>query len=203
VPDQPKIPTATTAVIMNDMINVNLVSANPKTQHIIDDSRIVERTANLVAAARAKGIRIIWIRVERRADLADVMAPIMDLFVADGMKLPPAVTAGSFEAAAPKELPAEPDDLIVYKPRLDPFIGTNLELLLRGNGITTIMLGGLSTNVGVESCARTARDLGYSVVLLSDCSLNVNRELHEFTLTHIMPRFARVMTSEQALSLLE
>jgi nicotinamidase-related amidase len=200
--EQPKIPPATTAVVMNDMINANLVSANPQTQQIIDDSRIVEQSAKLVTAARARGMRIIWIRVERRADLADVMVPITDLFVADGLKLPPAITAGSFEAAPPPQLPAQPEDLIVYKPRFDPFIGTNLELLLHGNSITTLLLGGVATNFGVESCARTARDLGFSVVLLSDCSLNVNREMHDFSLTHIMPRFARVMTSEQAISLL-
>lgn len=56
--------------------------------------------------------------------------------------------------------------------------------------------------MGVESCARTARDLNYNVVVLSDCCFNVERELHEWTLSKIMPHFARVMTSDQALGLL-
>ena len=91
----------------------------------------------------------------------------------------------------------------VYKVRYDAFIGTNLDLLLRGNGIDTILLGGVATNFGVESTARTARDHGYNVVVLTDCSLNVNLEAHEFTLKHVLPRFARIMSSEQALALLE
>jgi nicotinamidase-related amidase len=203
VPDQPKIPLATTAVVLNDMINMNLVSSDPATQKIIDDSKIVENTANLIAAAREKGIRILWILIERRADFADQAPPLTDVFIADGMKLPPATTAGSFAAKTPDALPVLPEDLTVYKVRFDAFVGTNLDLLLRGNKIDTILLGGVATNFGVESTARTARELNYNVVVLTDCCLNVAQEQHDFTVKHILPRFARVMTSEQALGLLE
>ena len=89
------------------------------------------------------------------------------------------------------------------KVRFDAFVGTNLDLLLRGNKIDTILLGGVATNFGVESTARTARELNYNVVVLTDCCLNVAQEQHEFTVKHILPRFARIMTSEQALGLLE
>jgi nicotinamidase-related amidase len=203
VPDQPKIPLATTAVVLNDMINSNLVSSNSATQKIINDSKIVENTANLIAAARARGIRIVWILIERRADLADQAPPLTDSFIADGMKLPPAITAGSSGAKTPDALPVQPEDLTVFKVRYDAFVGTNLDLLLRGNKIDTILLGGVATNYGVESTARTARELNYNVVVLTDCCLNVAREHHDFTLKNILPRFARIMTSEQALGLLE
>jgi len=69
-------------------------------------------------------------------------------------------------------------------------------------GGDTILLGGMSTNIGVESCARTAKDLNYNVVVLRDCCLNVDLEDHEWTLKRILPTFARVMTSTEALSLL-
>jgi nicotinamidase-related amidase len=203
VPDQPKIPLRTTAVVLNDMINMNLVSSDERTQRVIDESKIVENTANLIAAARAKGVRIVWILIERRADFADQAPPLTDLFIADGMKLPPATTAGSFGARTPDALPVQPEDLTVYKVRFDAFVGTNLDLLLRGNKIDTILLGGVATNFGVESTARTARELNYNVVVLTDCCLNVDRELHDFTLKHILPRFARIMSSEEALALME
>lgn len=200
---QPKIRQSTTAVVFNDMINHNLVSSNPESQRIINESRIIENSARLVAEARRRGMRIIWILVERRADEADVVAPITDALIADGMKLAHPVTAGSEAARPPAELTPQSEDLRVYKVRYDAFIGTNLDLLLRGNGIDTILLGGVSTNVGVESTARTARDYGYNVVVLTDCSLNVNLEAHHFTLKHILPRFARILSSEQALALME
>ncbi len=203
MPEQPKIRQATTAVVFNDMINHNLVTANEQHQKIIDDSKIVENSAKLVAAARERGMRIIWVLIERRADSADNAFPITDVLIADGLKIPHPVTAGSFDAQPPKELESKPEDLKVFKVRYDAFIGTNLDLLLRGNGIDTILLGGVATNFGVESTARTARDHGYNVVVLRNCSLNVNLEAHEFALTQTLPRFARIMTSEQALGLLE
>jgi nicotinamidase-related amidase len=203
VPEQPKIRQATTAVVFNDMINHNLVSADAATQQIIDDSKIVENSAALVAEARKRGIRVIWVLIERRADMADVVFPVTDVLIASNMDPGHPVTAGSEEAKPPEALTAQPEDLKVYKVRYDAFIGTNLDLLLRGNGIDTILLGGVATNFGVESTARTARDHGYNVVVLTDCSLNVNLEAHEFTLKHVLPRFARIMSSEQALSLLE
>ena len=49
---------------------------------------------------------------------------------------------------------------------------------------------------------RTARDLGYDVVVVSDCCYNVNKELHEWSLANIMPIFARVLTSDEVLGLL-
>jgi len=73
---------------------------------------------------------------------------------------------------------------------------------LRARKINTILFGGYSTNVGVESGVRTARDLGYDVVVISDCCYNVNRELHDWSLSKIMPIFARVLTSDQILRLL-
>ena len=203
MPEQPKIRQATTAIVFNDMINHNLVSSDAKTQQIIDDSKIVENSAALVAEARKRGMRIIWVLIERRADMADVVFPVTDVLIESNMDPGHPVTAGSEEAKPPEALTARPEDLKIYKVRYDAFIGTNLDLLLRGNGIDTILLGGVATNFGVESTARTARDHGYNVVVMTDCSLNVNLEAHEFTLKHILPRFARIMSSEQALALLE
>ena len=57
-------------------------------------------------------------------------------------------------------------------------------------------------NVGVESGVRTARDLGYDVVVVSDCCYNVHKDLHEWTLGKIMPIFARVLTTDEVLKLL-
>ena len=82
-------------------------------------------------------------------------------------------------------------------------MGTDLDLRLRARSVRTILLGGYSTEIGVESCARTAHDLGYDVVVLSDCCLSVPADLHEFALTRVLPRFARVMSSIEALRLLD
>ena len=44
------------------------------------------------------------------------------------------------------------------------------------------MIGGVATEGGVEGTARSARNLGYDVVVLKDCVGSRNRELHELAL---------------------
>jgi nicotinamidase-related amidase len=201
--EQPPIPQVGTALILNDMINGNLrTKSNPDHNKLIEESGIIQNSARLVAALRERKIPIIWIRVERRADYADVVFTLTDAFLASGRKRPPATVRGSYEAANVDELPVQPEDQVILKPRFNPFIGTDLDLQLRARKINTILFGGYSTNVGVESGVRTARDLGYDVVVVSDCCYNVNKELHEWSLTKIMPIFARVLTSDQVLKLL-
>lgn len=198
----PGIPRASTAVVFNDMINSNLRTGNTEHDRAIEESGIIPASVALVAAAREAGLPIVWIRVERRADRSDVFDTLTDDFIAAGMVPKPPVTRGDHRAANVDELPVRDEDQVILKPRFDPFIGTDLDLRLRTNGIDTILLGGYSTNIGVESCARTAKDRNYNVVLLSDCSFNVDVALHEWTLSNIMPTFARVMTSREALGLI-
>ncbi|MBI4012423.1 MAG: cysteine hydrolase [Candidatus Rokubacteria bacterium] len=200
--EQPPIPRATSVLVLNDMINGNLRGANERHNQLIAESGLIASTARCVAALRQRDVPILWVRVERRADRKDVVDTLTDAFLAGGRQPRPAVTRGSHAAANVDELPVQPEDHVVLKPRYNPFIGTDLDLHLRSRGVTTMLLGGYSTNVGVESCARTARDLNYDVVVLSDCCFNVDRELHEWSLSRIMPLFARVMPSEQALRLL-
>lgn len=201
--EQPPIPQASTALILNDMINGNLrTKSNAEHNTLIEESGIIRNSVRLVAGMRERKMPIVWIRVERRADYADVVFTLTDAFLASGCKRPPATVHGSYEAANVDELPVRSEDQVILKPRFNPFIGTDLDLQLRARKITTILFGGYSTNVGVESGVRTARDLGYDVVVVSDCCYNVHKDMHEWTLAKIMPIFARVLTTDQVFKLL-
>jgi nicotinamidase-related amidase len=67
------------------------------------------------------------------------------------------------------ELRPEPRDIVFQKRRPDGFVGTDLDLMLRSNGIRTILIGGVATEGGVEGTAGSARNLGYDIVVLRDC----------------------------------
>lgn len=197
----PPIPRGQTALILNDMINSNLRS-DEKRSKIIDDSGLIANTARTVAALREQNVPIFWVTVEKRADRADAVDNLTDLFIAGGMKPRAGSLKGSFGAANVDECPIEEGDYRIVKPRIDPFIGTDLDIMLRTRGITTLLMGGYSTNGGVESGTRTGRDLGYNIVILSDCCYNVEEDMHQIALTRIFPRMARVMPSTEMLSLL-
>ncbi|MDQ3654241.1 MAG: cysteine hydrolase [Chloroflexota bacterium] len=199
---KPPIPRGRTAVVMNDMINANLCTGNRAHNEQIAGSGMIAATQQLVEEARAQGLPIVWVRVERRADRTDVFDALTDVYIANGLQPKPPLVRGSQGAENIAELPVRHEDQVILKPRVDPFIGTDLNLRLRSMGIDTILLGGYATNFGVEAIARTANGLNYNVVVLNDCCYNVNREAHEFSLRTIMPSVSRVMTSCEALELL-
>jgi nicotinamidase-related amidase len=90
---------------------------------------------------------------------------------------------------------AHPDDIFVTKRNWGAFYGTDLDVQLRRRGIATIVLGGVATNMGVESTARQAHEHGYDVVLAEDLCASLTAEMHAFAIGTIMPMLARVVAS--------
>lgn len=61
-----------------------------------------------------------------------------------------------------------PTDLILDKPRYGSFTGTDLDLILRSNGIDTIIVSGICTNICCETTAREAGMRDYHVFFMED-----------------------------------
>lgn len=118
--ERPSIPQTGAALILNDMINANLRTKNSDHNRLIEESGIVQNSMKLVKALRERKVPILWIRVERRADYADAIVPLTDAFLAGGRKRSPAGVRGTFEAANVDELPVQPEDQVILKPRLMP-----------------------------------------------------------------------------------
>jgi nicotinamidase-related amidase len=97
------------------------------------------------------------------------------------------------------ELAPEPGDLIVRKYRSSGFWGTNLDLLLRSNGIESVIVTGCTTEGCVESTARDALFNDYYVVLPEDCLASDDLRQHEASLFLMRHRFD-VVSSDDILS---
>lgn len=100
------------------------------------------------------------------------------------------------------ELATEPGDILIMKRQWGAFYGTDLDLQLRRRGITQIVLGGISTNIGVESTARSAWEHGYGVVFAEDAMSAANAEQHSFAIDNIFPRLGRVRSTADILEML-
>jgi nicotinamidase-related amidase len=87
---------------------------------------------------------------------------------------------------------AEPSDLRVTKRQWGAFYGTDLDLQLRRRGVTTVVIGGIATNIGVESTARAAHEHGYAVVLAEDATAGRSADMHAFAFECIFPLLGRV-----------
>jgi ureidoacrylate peracid hydrolase len=89
------------------------------------------------------------------------------------------LAGGTWDAEVCAELGCAPSDLVVDKVRFDAFQWTSLEPLLRGLGVTDLMICGVVTNICVETTARSAFMRDFPVTLLEDCCAAKTRRLHE------------------------
>src|SRR6201985_2168487 len=92
---------------------------------------------------------------------------------------------------------AKAGDILVTKRQWGAFHGTELDLQLRRRGIQTIVLGGVATNIGVESTARQASDTGDADVLVEEARSGMSAEMHDFAIGNIFPRISRVVESAE------
>jgi len=173
----------TTALVLIDLQQG--VLAMPVAPHPAKE--LYARSMRFADRCRSHGALIVRVRVSFSANLADALNAPVDQ--------PPnyqALPAGWDEF--PEPLP--PADLAITKHQWGAFYGTGLDLQLRRRGIRTLVLGGIATNIGVESTARSAYEHGYELVIPEDLCSAASTEMHAFAFTHILPRLARVTTSE-------
>lgn len=90
------------------------------------------------------------------------------------------------------------DEIIINKTASGVFNATNLEYVLRNMGITGLFVVGVYSNECVSTAIRDACDLGFYVTLIEDCCATVTPELQNATITTMKDRYARVLTTEQA-----
>src|SRR5260370_30103493 len=88
-----------------------------------------------------------------------------------------------------EELVPLPSELVVRKYRSSAFWGTNMELLLRSNGIKTVVVGGCTTEGCVESTARDAMFSDHYVVIAADCVGSDDKEQHDPSMLLMRHRF--------------
>ena len=94
-----------------------------------------------------------------------------------------------------------PDDRVVTKHRYSGFFGTDLEVILRSLGRSTVLLSGATSNVCVETTARDAFMRDYHVVLIEDCTGAPTKEEHEGTLHNMRTYFGHVADSHSVTAL--
>lgn len=83
-------------------------------------------------------------------------------------------------------------DLEIVKQTIGAFRGTGLDERLRAAGVTTLVFGGIATNLGVESTARAAGDLGYDLVFVEDAMSALTAAEHEASVKLDFPRLGTV-----------
>lgn len=176
--------TATTALILIDLQQGIL--AGPVAPH--GAAELVGRAKLLAARFRAQGAPVFPVKISVAPDLSDAPQGLTDS--------PFAPPPGGFPANWSQLVDgvAAPGEEIILKRQWGAFYGTPLEALLRRRGVRTLVLAGVSTNFGVESTARQGFEFGFDIVIAEDACASRIAEWHEFSIRHILPRLARVVS---------
>jgi nicotinamidase-related amidase len=156
---------------------------------------VVQNAARLAAVFRAAGATVVLVRVAFHPDFKDFLNVPVD---APAGFSPGALPANWAEYSP--EMGPQPGDVLITKRQWGAFHGTELDLQLRRREVRTLVVGGIITNIGVESTARSAYEHGYAQVLVEDAMTSSSAELHDFAVRHIFPRLGQVRSTEQVLA---
>ena len=164
---------------------------------------MMSRLEGFVGAARAAGVKCVWIKnvyntganwylsevwleqAKRRRNGAYIQYPVCE----------PGEWNGDFHRIRPRA-----DEAVVIKHRYGAFESTDLDLVLRAQGIRTVIMTGIATNVCVETTARQAFLRDYYVVFTSDCTATFTQAEHDATLKNIDQFFGQVVEAQEVMA---
>lgn len=205
----PRLGKERTGLVLFDVLHGYLHPADPEKAANVAASGMPANIARLYAGARAAGLLAFYARADHAPDHSDLVPRLSDTDMDLRPWPDPAepfsnfVTKDSKDAELAAEVAPPPGEgIMVFKHRWSAFYQTSLELMLRARGLDTIVLAGLSTDVGIASTAFTARDADFSVVVVRDACYSSRGPNHDFFMERVFPRMARVMTTDAALALM-
>jgi nicotinamidase-related amidase len=167
-------------------------------------------TQAILEGARKAGILVIHTREGHRPDLSD--CPPSKLVrgrgktrIGDVGPMGRILVRGELGHDIVPELYPIAGEVVIDKPGKGAFFATDLELILRDRGITTLIVCGVTTEVCVNTTVREANDRGYECVVLSDCVGSYYPEFQKAALAMIKAQggiFGWVSDSKRALAAL-
>jgi ureidoacrylate peracid hydrolase len=171
-------------------------------------------TRPVLDAARAAGIPVVYLNMEHAPDLSDAgpsegphRVKHRPLGLGDTVDAPDGspsriLIRDTWNTENVPELAPEPGDIVVAKHRYSGFYETKLDDVLRGLGVTHLLVTGCTTSVCVESTVRDATFRDYTCVVLEDCTAEP-LGTHDASLKVIETLFGWVSNTDAVLAALE
>ena len=175
-----------TVVIMHDIQNDNTGPGGvfEKDGRRIDVTHLIAPIARFLDEARRSNVRVMYTEYTNQPNLQTFTDPrIRDLYpiVSDPVRRQGQLSSiqGTWGCQTIDELKPRPSEIVISKFRVDAFIGTTLEYLLRLHRIRTIIHTGIATEVGILPTAWHALNLGFFVVVPEDLVGPMQTQYHE------------------------
>jgi nicotinamidase-related amidase len=160
----------------------------------------------LLEAARACGMLVIHTREGHRPDLADAPPAKVErghptARIGDLGPMGRILVRGEPGHDIVEDLSPRVGEPVIDKPGKGAFYQTDLELVLKNRGITTLLVCGVTTEVCVHTTIREGNDRGFRCVAIADACASYFPEFHRVGLEMIKAQggiFGWVSDSERA-----
>ena len=186
------------ALVLIDMNNAITKGQGPPYTTPPHREALVQNCVRLVAHCRQVGTPVIYTTIYRHPQHIDAPKTLADAGPTGGAPM----LAGTPAVEIIEELYPQPNDFVLMKPRFSAFYGTNLDGILNALGTETLLVGGISTQRSVEGTARDAKNRDMQCVVVSDCCTAGELDVHEMTITHVLPLLVRVRTTDEVIAAL-
>lgn len=154
----------------------------------VEQQNLIAMTRRLLEGARANAVPVVHCTAEFRRDRrgSGANAPLLEYM----QSLPGHIECGSAAAQVVPELGPLPEDLVVSRLHgVSPFTGTMLDPILRNLEVSTLLVAGVSINIGIIGLVIEAVNRGYRVVLLEDAVTGFPghyvEDVKRYTLRHL------------------
>ncbi len=178
--------------MQNDLVHAEGPNGQSPLGAQVRSRGILAKGAQVIAKARAAGVRIGYVRVGFSPDYREC-PPNSPVF--SGAPKAGLFKLGTWGTEIHPELAPRPEDVQVVKHRVSPFYSTNLEVQLKTLGIGRIYCFGVSSQAVVQATVRDGHDRDFEMVLIEDCCAAHSPEEHANSMGSL-GRFCRVVSSE-------
>jgi nicotinamidase-related amidase len=159
-------------------------------------SDVVAQAGRALAAARAAGVPVVFVRVAFREGFPEAAARNKAFGDIANSPQAPYMTEDAEATQIVAALAPRPAEPVVVKRRYGAF-ASDLDVVLRGLGASDLVLAGVSTSGAVLSTVREAADRDFGLTVLADACADQDPEVHRVLLEKVFPRQAEVVTVDE------
>ncbi len=177
-----------TALVLIDLQN-SVVTVETKPLSVED---VLKNTNKLIAAFRKKQLPIVLVNVKPAGAWLNTRKETKMQLISDDENV----------YKISDKVDADKNDIYITKHTWNVFFETELHNELKKRSITNIVLGGISTSIGVEATARGASELGYNITLATDAMTDRVESAHHHSIKIIFPRLGETGTTTEIIEML-
>ena len=171
----------------NDMMDEKGVFGSFGTGTYAKKHGVAANIAQAIEIAEKKNIPVIRVWIEYEPGMPEVYCSKTGQFRKIADKMGKFFVKGTWGAEPFPGLEVKEGQIQVFKERMSAFYGTNLESILKGLGVNTLIVTGVTARGCLNATLVGAADRDYNIIALRDCIAGGNEEICNFLFEKVWP----------------